>query len=144
MYEDGGYPHRGTSLDVVTSSVAEVAVGESSQEQAAEAHGVSRRSVGRWLGWVAELADPLKLMRLCTVLGSDGLPGGVHVTHPAGQVLHLLDRLAGLVSDWGVPIPRRGSGLARILGYLLGRFRRVEWLTKSSPGLHDDLGSLVT
>ena len=144
MYENGGYPHRGFSLDTVASAVADVAIGAKSQEQAGAAHGASRRSVGRWLGWVQELADPQALMRLCTLLGSDALPGGVHVAHPVGQVLHLLDRLAGLVSGWGVSVPRQGSGLGRILGYLLRRFRRIEWLTKSSPGLHEDFRSLVT
>lgn len=144
VYEDGGYPHRGFSLDTVASAVAAVAIGDKSQEHAGAVHGASRRSVGRWLGWVQKLADPQELMRLCTRLGSDGLPGGVHVEHPAGQVLHLLDRLADLLSDWGAPVRRQGSGLGRILGYLLRRFRHACWLTKSSPGLHDDLQSLVT
>lgn len=142
MYERDGYPHRGFSLEVVASAVSAVAVGGKTQDEAAREHGCSRRSVGRWLRWVEDLAEPAELMRSCTRLTSSGLPGGTVVESRAGAVLHLLDRLAELLVERGVRLGRFSCGLVRLLVDQLQRLGAVFWLTKSSPPLHGDLSGL--
>jgi hypothetical protein len=142
VYERDSYPHRGFSLEVVTSAVSAVALGGKTQDAAAVEHGCSRRSVGRWLSWVEALAEPAELMRSCTRLTSSGLPGGVMVESRAGAVLHLLDRLAELLVTRGVRLPRFCCGLVRLLVDQLRRLGAVFWLTKSSPPLHADLRSV--
>jgi hypothetical protein len=139
VYERDAYPHRGFSLEVVASAVSAVAVGGQTQDASARDHGCSRRSVGRWRSWVAALAAPAELMRACTRLSSGGLPGGTAVEGRAGAVLHLLDRLAELLVERGVRLPRFSCGLVRLLVDQLRRLGAVFWLTKSSPPLHADL-----
>lgn len=139
VYERDAYPHRGFSLEVVASAVSEVAVGGQTQDAVARKHGCSRRSVGRWQNWVEGLAEPAELMRDCTLLTSSGLPGGLAVESRAGAVLHLLDRLADLLAERGVRLPRFSCGLVGLLVDQLRRLGAVFWLTKSSPPLHADL-----
>jgi transposase-like protein len=143
VYERDAYPHRGFSLEVVASAVSEVAVGGHSQEDSAQRHGCSRRSVGRWRRWVEALAEPAELMRSCTRLTSNGLPGGTAVERRAGAVLHLLDRLAELLVERGMRLPHFSCGLVRLLVDQLRRLGAVFWLTKSSPPLHADLSVVV-
>lgn len=142
VYERDSYPHRGFSLEVVGSAVSAVALGGKKKDAVAFEHNCSRRSVGRWLSWVEALADPADLIRCCTRLTSSGLPGGVMVKSRAGAVLHLLDRLAELLVERGVRLPRFSCGLARLLVDQLRRLGAVFLLTKSSPPLHADLSTV--
>lgn len=142
VYERDAYPHRGFSLGVVASAVSAVAVGGRTQEAAAQEHGCSRRSVGRWKRWVEGLAEPAELMRSCTRLDSSGLPGGTVVESRAGAVLHLLDRLSELLVERGVRLARSFCGLVRLLVEQLRRLGAVFWLTKSSPPLHADVSAV--
>lgn len=142
VYERDAYPHRGFPLEVVASAVSEVAVGRQTQESVARKHGCSRRSVGRWRSWVATLAEPADLMRACTRLTSSGLPGGTAVDSRAGAVLHLLDRLAALLVERGVRLPKFSCGLVRLLVDQLRRLGAVFYLTKASPPLPADLSAV--
>ena len=142
VYERDAYPHRGFPLEEVASAVSEVAVGGQTQDAVARKHGCSRRSVGRWVRWVAALAEPAVLMRCCTQLTSSGLPGGTVVECRAGAVLHLLDRLAELLGERGVRLPHFSCGLVRLLVDQLRRLGAIFWLTKSSPPLHADLSAV--
>jgi hypothetical protein len=81
-------------------------------------------------------------MRSCTRLTSSGLPGGTAVESRAGAVLHLLDRLAELLVERGVRLPRFSCGLVRLLVDQLRRLGAVFWLTKSSPPLPADLSAV--
>lgn len=141
VYARDAYPHRGFSLEVVASAVSAVAGGQT-QEAAAQKHGCSRRSVGRWLRWVEQLAEPAELMRSCTRLDSRGLPGGTVVENRAGAVLHLFDRLARLLVERGVRLGRFSCGLVGLLVDHLRRLGAVFWLTKSSPPLHADVSAV--
>lgn len=142
VYEGDSYPHRGFSLEVVASVVSSEAAGDKTQETVAKEHGCSRRSVGRWVRWVECLAVAAELMSSCTRLSRAGLPGGTVVEHQAGLVLHLLDRLADLLSERGVCLPSFSCGLVRLLVDQLRRFGAVFYVTKSSPRLHADFGAV--
>jgi hypothetical protein len=144
VYEESGYPHRVFQLDVVVCAVCMVALGGTTLTASGAAHLCSRDTVRRWLRWVCGLAEPRDIEGLCARLDPDGM-----VSQPllrdggrAAKVLWLLERLAELLTQRGVPVRRRGSGLARVVGYIFERFRQVLYLTKSSPPLRADLGRL--
>jgi len=140
VYEPGGYPHRTLLLSVVASAVAAMAIGEVATATAvARAHDCDRRSVGRWVWWVAALAVPAGLARTCARLDPDGLPPPptprtAGVVARAGAVICLLDRLADLLRGRGVAL-EAGPGLAAILRHQFDRFRVVFHLTSQSPPL---------
>lgn len=144
MYEEDAYPHRVFQLVVVASAVAAVAIGRATFTATAKAHRCSRDSVRRWVRWVSKLAKPSTLMRVCTRLDPDGLPGGLVTSEMprAAVVLHLLDRLAELLAVRGVKLQPFDAGLARVLAYQLARFGDVYYLTKVSPPLRVALGDL--
>ncbi len=144
IYEEDSYPHRLFQLLVVVSAVTLVTLGEKTLTAAAAAHQCSRDSVRRWKQWVDGLAAPQVLMRACTRLDSDGLPGGfVPDSMPrAGAVLHLLDRLAELLRARGLRLPDLDAGLACVLKDQLVRFGEIFYLTKPSPPLRVDLSRI--
>jgi len=129
---------------VVVSAVSSVVFGKATLTGAAVAHQCDRRSVGRWRRWISELADPKELQRLCTRLQGDGCPGGLDLPEVArgGRVLHLLDRLAQLLAERGVELPKLGCGLVRVLKDQLLRFGEVFYLGRASPPLHGDWGAI--
>lgn len=136
IYEDGAHPHRSFQLDVVASAVVDVEVGSRSLTDTAAAHKCSRDSVRRWLGWTDALAEPRDLERLVIRLDPDAVPAPAS-SRPA-TILCLLERLADRLAFHGVPIPRRGPGLQRVLTDRLRRFGEVFYLTKFSPPLRAD------
>jgi len=143
VYEPGGYPCRTFLLSVVAFAAAARAVGEGTTLTAvARKCACDRRSVGRWVRWVTDLAAPAELSRSCTRLDPDGLPPpaaprAVDPVARAGAVVGLLDRLADLLRGRGVAL-ESGPGLAAILRHQLDRFRIVFHLTRPSPPLHAD------
>lgn len=141
VYDEDSYPHRVFRLLVLVSAVSAVVVGKATLTAAAEAHQCSRRTVGRWKRWVGELAEPKELMRACTRLEADGLPGALvsaEMGRPAA-VVHLLDRLADLLTERGVRFRQFRCGLVRILADQLIRFGKVFYITKLSPRLRADM-----
>ncbi len=144
VYPSGMYPHRTFQLDVVSSAVAQVAAGESRQ-RAAERHQCSRRSVGRWLRWCAQLVAVKELTAACVRLDPDGLPAppGGGKEHQGGRALRLWERLADLLAHRGVCLPEGRSGLQRLLIWQRERQGVVAWLTRSSPRLHVDLREVL-
>ena len=144
IYEEDSYPHRVFQLVVVASAVATATIGKITLTAAAKAHRCSRDSVRRWIRWVSKLAKPSALMRVCTRLDPDGLPGGLVTSDMprAAVVLHLLDRLADLLEGRGVGLPALDAGLARVLKHQLARYGDVYFLTKVSPPLRVALGDL--
>lgn len=146
VYEEDAYPHRTFNLLIVISAVSMVALGKLTLNKAAKIHLCSRDSVQRWIKWVANLADPKELLRICTKLAIDGNPGGLLLekNSQAGNVLHLLDRLAETISDRGLSLPKINSGLVSILKDQLSRFGEIFYLTKSSPPLRVDFTQILT
>ncbi len=146
VYPAGMYPHRVFQLDVVSSALAQVAAGESAG-QAAERHLCSRRSVGRWRRWCAQLLVPEELAAAVVRLDPDGLPppiGGGREKDPGGWALRLWERLSDVLAYRGVALPSGHSGLQRMLAWQHERHGVVAWLTKpSSPRLRVDLGALL-
>jgi len=147
VYPGGTYPHRTFQLDVVSSAVAQVAAGESRQ-QAAARHQCSRRSVGRWQRWCAELVVPEDLTAAVVRLDPDGLPppppGGTEGRDPGGWALRLWERLSDVLVHRGVALPDGRSGLHRVLAWQRERDGVVAWLTKrSSPRLRVDPAALL-
>lgn len=147
VYPRGTYPHRSFQLDVVSSAIAQVAAGESAR-QAAERHLCSRRSVGRWRRWCAQLVAPEELTVSVMRLDQDGLPPPVRgvreAMEQAGWALRLWERLADVLAHRGVALSDGRSGLQRVLGWQRERDGVVAWLTKpSSPRLRVDLGALL-
>ena len=147
VYPSGSYPHRTFQLDVVTSSVAQVTAGES-RRRAAERHQCSRRSVGRWLRWCAQLVATTELAATCARLDPDGLPpparGGTEVEDQVGWALRLWERLADVLVHRGVALPAGSSGLQRVLAWQRERDGVVAWLTRPlSPSLRVDLRALL-
>jgi len=144
IYEQEAYPHRVFDLAVVVSAVSAVVLAGRTLCASAAAHQCSRDSVRRWKRWVEELAEPGDLLRACTELEPDGLAGALAPSgmERAAAVLHLLDRLAELLTALGVPLAEASSGLGRVLRHLLTRFAEVFWLTRSSPPLLADIGRL--
>jgi len=131
-------------LLIVVSAVTLVTLGKETLTAAAAVHQCSRDSVRRWKQWVEGLAAPQALMRMCTRLDADGLPGSfVPDSMPrAGAVLHLLDRLTELLNARGLGLPEIGAGLACVLKDQMVRFGEVFYLTKSSPPLRVDLSGI--
>lgn len=139
IYEPGGYPHRTFTLAVVAAAIAELAIGpDATLTSVAQHWGCDRRTVGRWRTWIAGVAAPEALARVCSRLDPDGLPapdpGGI--TAP-GLLLLLLECLARLLREQGVPL-ESGPGLGAILRHQFERFRAVSWLTRASPPLRVD------
>ena len=104
-------PHRHYQLDVVADAVGSYLFDpEASQDHVASSIGCARRTVGRWIGWVAEIADPADLLRhLVDASGIAELPAMREVAasgrkgqttarrsllHLAAQVLCVLEALA--------------------------------------------------
>jgi hypothetical protein len=143
LYPTGSYPHRSFQLCAVASTVAEVCFSGATRVSVAARHLCSRRSVSRWVGWMADLADPQHLARTCTRLDPDGLPPprpatGEGTVGRSGSVLVLLERLATLLLHRGVPLPGQGVGLKRLLAGQLERFGDLYFLTRPSPPLRID------
>lgn len=140
VYEPGGYPHRRFLLSVIAFAVAAMALDErATLTTVARECDCDRRSVGRWVHWVARLAAPAELSRGCARLDPDGLPPPAtpRTADPvsrAGVVIGLLDRLADLLRGRGVAL-ESGPGLAALLRHQLDRFRIVFHLTRQSPPL---------
>jgi transposase-like protein len=147
VYERGGYPCRTFLLSVVAFAAAAMAVRpEVTLTSVARECGCDRRSVGRWVDWVAGLAAPAELSRACARLDPDGLPSpaaprSADAEARAGAVVGLLDRLTDLLRGRGVVL-ESGPGLAAILRHQLDRFRIVFHLTRQSPPLHADEGAV--
>ncbi len=139
VYEATGYPHRSFQLPVGASAVAEVAAGKATLTQAAKDHACDRRSVGRWLSWTAELADPAELSRTVARLSSDGIPPPPFCNEGpwprALAVLFGLELLDEALRFRGVELPAARPGLMSILAHQHQRFGDVFWLTKPSPPL---------
>lgn len=140
VYEPGGYPHRAFLLSVVAFVVAAMAAGEGATlTSVARTYGCDRRSVGRWVRWVAGLGSSADLSRTCARLDPDGLPPpptsrAAEPVALAGAMVALLDRLADLLRGRGVAL-EPGAGLVAILRHQLDRFRVVFHLTRQSPPL---------
>jgi hypothetical protein len=140
LYAPGSYPHRVFQLPVVASAVGEVTLGDAATVTSAACHHLcSRRSVRRWVRWIADLVDPTVLARACARLDPAGLAGGAiragaEAARAAG-ILRGFERLAGLLEVRGVSLPEVGPGLSRVLTDQLARFGVVAYLTKSSPPL---------
>jgi hypothetical protein len=140
VYERGGYPCRTFLLSVVALAVAAMAVGpKATLTSVALECGCDRRSVGRWVQWVARLAAPADLSRACARLDPDGLPPpaaprSADAEARAAAVVGSLDRLADLLRGRGVAL-ESGPGLAAILRHQLDRFRIVFHLARQSPPL---------
>lgn len=142
--DDDSYPHRLFQLLVVISAVISVIFEKKTMTAAGDECKCSRDSVRRWIEWVSRLADPKHLMHLCTRLDPDGLPGAfISNDMPrAGAVIHLLDRLATLLRQRGIKLPKVKSGLTSVLKDQLNRFGVVFYLTKLSPPLRGDLSGI--
>jgi hypothetical protein len=140
VYEQGGYPHRTFTPAVAAAAVAELAVSPGATlSSVARSFLCDRRTVGRWSVWVAGLADPDHLARACIRLDPSGLPAprlvfGLGRLALAGLLLLLLDQLARLLRERGVPLAP-GPGLAAILRWQFDRFRTICHLTRASPPL---------
>jgi transposase-like protein len=144
VYEEGAYPHRTFQLDVVASAVLMVVLGGATLTAAGDKHKCGRDTMRRWRRWVSSLAEPRELEKMCARLDPDGMPSRVERAgqNRAAQVLWLLERLADLLTLRGVPLPRLGAGLSRLLRHLFDKFGDLLWLTKSSPPLRADWASL--
>lgn len=150
LYASAAYPHRVFTLDLVISAVSAVVFARATLTGAGKAHGCSRDSIRRWVRWVERLGDPQDLLRACTRLEPQGVPGGLDPSRlsQAAAVLHLLDRLADLLAERGVRAARscspstKSPGLVRILKDQLVRLGAVFYLTKSSPPLRADLAGV--
>jgi len=140
VYEQGGYPHRTFTLAVAATAVAElVATPGATRSSVARGFLCDRRSVGRWAVWIAGLADPDHLSRACVRLDPSGLPAprlysDLGRLALAGLLLLLLDHLARLLRERGVPLAA-GPGPAAILRWQFDRFRTISHLTRASPPL---------
>jgi hypothetical protein len=68
-------PRRHYQLCVVTEAASQHLFAGASQEQVAATTGCSRRTVGRWLQWLSQVADPAVLgQKLAAALGEPVLP----------------------------------------------------------------------
>jgi len=144
VYEEDSYPHRVFGLVVAVSAVSMVVFGRATHHAAARSHQCSLRTVGRWKRWIAALADPDELERVCTRLEGRGLPGALALPGQprAGRVLHLLERLVELLIERGVDLPAVSCALGRVLRHQLERFGEMFYLTRLSPPLRADLGAI--
>jgi hypothetical protein len=149
IYEPTGYPHRSFQLAVTAAAVAQVALRPGATLSAvAKRYGCDRRSVRRWAGWMALLAEPVELTRTVARLDPDGLPPPAGARGPglvprAGTVLGLVERLVEVLRGRGVVLAPTTCGLAAFLGHRLRRFGEIFLLTKSSPPLRVATEGLV-
>ena len=135
LYEAGAYPHRTFSPTVEAAAVAELTTAPGATlTSVARAFHCDRRTVGRWVRHVAGIADPDDLSRTCTRLDPSGLLAPCLRLARGGHLLLLLDHLARLLRDRGVPL-EPGPGLAAILRWQFDRFRTIAFLTRASPPL---------
>ena len=136
VYEAGGYPHRSFTLAVAAAAIAELTLDEEATLTSVARHWrCDRRTVARWSKWVAGIAAPTALARLCSHLDPDGLPApDPEGMATPGLVVLLLECLAKLLRAQGVPL-ETGPGLGAILRHQFERFRAVFWLTRASPAL---------
>lgn len=140
-YEPGGYPCRTFTLAVEAAAVAELATAPGATlASVARAFHCDRRTVGRWARHVAFIADPSDLSRAYARLDPSGLLAPFLRVARSGLLLLLLDHLARLLRDRGVP-PEPGPGLASILRWQFDRFRTIAFLTRASPPLRVSLAS---
>lgn len=123
-------------MAVAAAAIAELAIGAGATLTSVAQHwSCDRRTVGRWRAWVAGLAAPAALARVCSRLDPDGLPAPDPIgIAPPGLLLLLLECLAQRLREQGVPL-EPGPGLATILRHQFERFRAVSWLTRASPPL---------
>lgn len=142
VYPAGSYPYRRYQLPVVASAVGDVAFGNATFDTAAATHTCDRRSVGRWVYWVANLVSPAEVARTCARMDATGLSSAMPVTRGttlrerAGSVLRWLLQLAQVLVAAGVPLPEASDGLSRVLGGQLARFGVGATLSESSPPTH--------
>lgn len=121
----GVIAHKQYQADVVALALAEYLLAKRSQEQVAARIGCSRRTVGRWIGWTAEMAEPdvlaAELLRATdepVLPRAQGVPGiawdEAMAPRPsrAGDVLGLMEALA---SAWGLAAPGLAGVLERVL-----------------------------
>lgn len=140
VYEDEGYPHRTYRLAVVEAAVAMLAtVPGATLSSVARAFGCHRRTIGRWVHWLSDLASPAELSRLCQRADPSGLPAPRALEIPgfvglAAHIILLLEHLARLLRHAGVRL-LPGVPLLAILRHQFDRFRLVCHLTRGSPGL---------
>lgn len=148
VYEAGAYPHRTFTLAVTASGIAQLAGDdEATPEAVAHAHQCDRRTVGRWIAWVARLCVTVEIVRACARLDPTGMPPPPPPRREtprvcAGWVLLLLDHLVRLLRERGA-VREAGAGLVAIVRHQFVRFAVVLWLTRPSPPLHISVGDLV-
>jgi hypothetical protein len=138
VYEADSYPHRSFALEVAISAVAQVAMAGITLTASAALHLCSRDSVRRWLRWIDGLFEPRDVERVLVRISPDMVPVALGGVPRVVRSLHLLDQLADQFTLRGVPMPRTGSGLARVLLDRLVRFGEVWLLTRPSPPLRAD------
>jgi hypothetical protein len=148
LYENLSYPHRWFHLAVVVAAVAIVAFGSETLAVAAARCSCHRRTVGRWLGWVARLCDLASIGRLSARIDPEAMPPpawpqGVAGVAAAGACVVLLDHLARLLRHRGVDLARDGPGLAALLCHQHARFGVVAYLTRFSPPMRADSGGFL-
>jgi hypothetical protein len=128
----GLVPRRHYQLCVVAEAASQHLFAGDVQERVAEGRGCSRRSVGRWLRWIGECADPAALgAELLAAVGAPVLPrlralaprlralrDGARraLLERAAAVLELLEALA---LAWGLEPP----GLRGVVEHVLRRGR---------------------
>lgn len=135
VYEPGAYPCRTFTLAVEAAAVAELTTAPGATLTAvARTYHCDRRTVSRWMRHVPGIADPGDLSRACTRLDPSGLVAPCLHLARSGLLLLLLDHLARLLRDRGVPL-EPGPGLASILRWQFDRFRTLAYLTRASPPL---------
>jgi len=145
IYEQDSYPHRTFSLHVVISAVLCVVLGKMTLTKAAEIFLCSRTSVRRWKRWIEGLVDSNELMRICTLLHPDGMPGRTTFKEKplSIKVLHLFEQFVHLLEVRAVKMPGGTLGLIRILHHQLIRNGDIYYLTKPSPPMSGDLLRLI-
>jgi len=148
IYEPGGYPHLTFTLAVAVAATAELAMNPgATRASVARSFLCDRRTVGRWAARIAGIAEPEQLSRACARLDPSGLPAprlysGLGQLALAGLLLLLLDHLARLLRDRGIPLAP-GPGFATILRWQFDRYRTVCHLTRASPPLRVELSSAL-
>jgi hypothetical protein len=138
VYEADSYPHRSFALEVAISAVVQVVMAGATLTASAVLHLCSRDSVRRWLRWVDRLAEPRDLERALVRISAEAVPVSMTGVPRVARILQLLEQLADSFTIRGVPLPRTGSGLVRLLVDRVARFGEVYFLTKSSPPLRAD------
>lgn len=118
-------PHKHYQPCVVARAVAQYLFEDgATQEEVARRHRCSRRTVGRWLEWTAELADPAVLLgKVLDAVDAPLRPSLSLVTRWLEQARPLVRRAAevlGLLEDlgsaWGLEPPGLRAVLRRTVG----------------------------